>query len=156
MNRKPTVDVHQPRRVWRLVYKFIIISIAVHVIGLLIFGGFVIFSRMQPQPVTFEEPVKLTKVEPKKREYKMRVKEQQQRSSRPKLQPRLQSLAPSPLALPVIDTKITPVRSELASLPGLSDGLGDIGFGAGSTGSIFGVEIVASRLGVVLDVSGSA
>ncbi len=115
-------EAPRPKKILRLVYKFILISIAVHVVGLLIFGGFIIFKRLQPEPVQFEEPVQLKRIEPKKREYKMRVKEQQSRSSRPKIQPRLQSVRPSPLAMPTIDTKITPVKSELTDLPGVADG----------------------------------
>ncbi len=125
-------EAPRPKKILRLVYKFILISVAAHVVGLLIFGSFIIFKRMQPEQVQFESPVNLKRVEPKKREYKMRVKEQQSRASRPKIQPRLQSVRPSPLAMPTIDTKISPVKTELSDLPGLSDGLGEgLGFGGG-------------------------
>ncbi len=130
------------------------VSIAAHVIGLLIFGGFVVVQRLQPEPVTFERPVTMKKVEPKKREYKMLIKEQQPRASRPKIQPRLQSQQISQLAIPSIDTKISPIQSELNSIPGISDGIGDVGgFGAGAVAQIFGVDVVANNLGVILDVS---
>ncbi len=132
MQKQSSEQTPKPRRIWLLVYKFILISIAAHVIALLIFGGFIIFQRLQPEPVQFEAPVKLNRVEPKKRQYKMRIKEQQARASRPKLQPRLQSQRMSEVVLPVIDTKLTPVKTELSDLPGLSEGLGDgLGFGGG-------------------------
>ncbi len=80
INEQRSEEIPHPKRILRLVYKFILISIAAHVAGLMIFGGFIIFSRLQPEPVQFEQPVQLTRVEPKKREYKMRVKEQQTRA----------------------------------------------------------------------------
>ncbi len=156
MDKQIKEGVPHPKRMLRLVYKFILISISVHVVGLLIFGGFIVFERLQPEPVQFEQPVNLNRVEPKKREYKMRVKEQQSRSSRPKVQPRLQSIRPAPLALPSIDTKITPAKTDISDLPGLSDGLGEgLGFGGGNSMEInfFGALASGNSFAILLDLT---
>ena len=129
------------RRLLPRIYKFVLISIAAHISGLLIFGGFVIIRRLMPEeePV-FEAPVAMKRVEPKKREYKLRAKQQQQRSSRPKIQQRLQSSRISTVALPKIDTKIAPVMNKVTDIPGLSEALGEglaLGGGVGEM-SLFG------------------
>lgn len=141
----------------RLIYKFILISIAVHVVGLILFGGYVIFTKQKPEPVTFEAPAQLKRIEPKKREYKLQVKEQQKRSSKPALQSRLQSTRMSTIALPDIKAKIDPIKNEMNPVPGMSGGLGEglnIGGGTGG-GQIFGVNVLASKLGVIVDISKS-
>jgi hypothetical protein len=147
-----------PKRIFRVIYKFILISAAVHVVGLLLFGGFVILQKLQPEEVTFVAPPTIVRVEPKKRQYKLRAQQQQQRSGRPQLESRLQSTRMSTFALPDIKTKVAPVKQKNVTIPGMADGLGDglglgSGMGVGRGGSIFGVQIEAENLGVILDVS---
>jgi hypothetical protein len=147
-----------PKKILRVIYKFIIISVAIHVIGLLFFGGLVILRKLQPEEVTFVEPPSIVRVEPKKRQYKLRAQKQQQRSGRPQLRSRLQSTRTSSFALPPIKTRVAPVKQKMVSIPGLSEGIGGgLGFGegigVGRGGSIFGVTIEAENLGVILDVS---
>lgn len=145
-----------PKKLFRVIYKFILISLGVHIIGLLIFGGFVIIRKLQPEEVTFVAPPSIVRVEPKKRQYKLRAQQQQQRSGRPQLESRLQSTRASSFALPDIKTKVAPIKQKNVSIPGVSAGLGD-GLGLGGMGmgkgSIFGVTIEAENLGVILDVS---
>jgi hypothetical protein len=110
----------------------------VHVAGLAIFGGFVMFRTVFDEEVAFTAPPEpLKRIEPKKLEYKMRLKQQQQKSSRPKLQPRMLANRLSDMALPEIKTDIKPVMQKpVTSLTGLGQGIGS-GFGSGS-GSGFG------------------
>ncbi|MGA0368684.1 MAG: hypothetical protein ACO3N7_04460 [Kiritimatiellia bacterium] len=126
--------------------------------GLLIFGGFVILRKLQPEEVTFVEPPTIVRVEPQKRQYKLRAQQQQQRSGRPQLQSRLQSTQVSSFSLPPIKTQIAPVKQKMVTIPGFSEGLGGglgfgTGMGVGKGASIFGVTIEAENLGVILDVS---
>lgn len=153
----PGGDAPRPKRLLKLVYKFILISIAVHIVGLALFGGYVIFTKSKPEEVTFEAPAALKRVEPKKREYKLAVKEQQKRASKPKLQSRLQSARIADVALPDVKANIAPLKNDMSPVPGMSGGLGEglnIGGGIGG-GQIFGVNVVASKLGVIIDVSKS-
>ena len=153
---QPVEQAPHPRRLLRLVYKFLLLSLAAHVVGLLIFGGLVILKKLRPEEVTFEAPVQVKKVEPKKREYKLRAKQQQQRSSRPKLQPRLQSQRVSDVALPVVDTKITPIKNNLTDIPGIGEGIGEgFGFGSGDGIGIFMGTKIQGGLAVILDTIGS-
>ncbi len=131
---KPVADSPHPRRMLKLVYKFIIISLIAHLVCFLIFGGLVIFRKLIPEEVTFEAPVELKRIEPKKREHKLLSKEQMERSSRPKLQRRLQSVQMSEIAMPQIDAKIKPVMTKFSPIEGLSLGAGDGFEGLGSEG----------------------
>ena len=158
MKKADTSETPGPKKLFRLVYKFLLISLGVHVIGLITFGGFVILQKLQPEEVTFvAPPPTLVRVEPKKRQYKLRAQQQQQRSGRPRLESRLQSTRESSFALPEIKTRVAPVKQKMVTIPGLSSGLGDgLGFGGmgiSGKGSIFGVTIEAEHLGVILDVS---
>ncbi len=152
----PSFNSPQPRRLLRLIYKFILISLAVHLVGIAIFGGYVVLKKLQPEEVVFTAPPTLVRVEPKKRQYKLRVKQQQQRASRPKLQPRLQSTRMSPVALPQLKTKVEPIKNKSTNVPGMSEALGEglsLGGGLSGGGMIFGVNVTAKKLGVILDVS---
>lgn len=148
-----------PKKFFRVLYKFILISLGIHVLGLIAFGGFVILQKLQPEEVTFvAPPPSIVRVEPKKREYKLRAQQQQQRSSRPQLESRLQSTRASTFALPEIKTRVAPIKQKMVTIPGMSEGLGEglglgTGTGMGKGGSIFGVKIEAENLGVILDVS---
>lgn len=149
-------EVPAPKKLLKVVYKFLIISAIVHVVGLLIFGGIIVIKKMRPEPVTFVQPPQIKRVEPKKRQYKLRVKQQQKRSSRPKVQPRMQSTRVSDVALPAVKTKVAPIKNSRASLPGMGDAMGEgfgFGGGTGGGGQIFGVHVKANNLGVILDVS---
>lgn len=151
-------DNPAPKKLFRVIYKFILISVGIHFLGLLGFGGFVILRELQPEPVTFVEPPSIVRVEPKKRQYKLRAQQQQQRSGRPQLKSRLQSTRSSTFALPPIKTKVAPVQRKMVSIPGLAEGLGgglgfQAGLGVGKGASIFGMKIEAENLGVILDVS---
>lgn len=158
MNKTDTsTDNPGPKKLFRAIYKFILISAGVHLVGLLALGGFVILQKLQPEEVTFVAPPSIVRVEPKKRQYKLRAQQQQQSSGRPKLESRLQSTRTSSFALPEIKTHVAPVKQKNVTIPGISSGLGD-GFGMGGMGgmgkgSIFGVTIEAENLGVILDVS---
>ena len=153
--QKKTVDTPGPKKLLRIVYKCFIVSLIAHIVGLVIFGGVVMMKKMLPEEVTFEAPPPMVRVEPKKRQYKLRVKQQQKRSSRPVMQQRMQSTRMSALALPTMKSAIAPVKQKSAPIPGMSEGMGDgMGFGGGmGSGSIFGVNISANHLGVLLDVS---
>lgn len=151
----PAPDAPAPKKLFRVIYKFLLLSLAAHVVGLVIFGGVIIMKKLMPEEVTFEAAPPMVRVEPEKRQYKLRVQQQKKRSSRPVLQQRLQSTRMSDLALPDLKTAIAPIKSKAAKIPGLTEGFGDgMGFGGGTgVGDVFGVKIQAEHLGVLLDVS---
>lgn len=162
MNSKTTSsEIPGPKKLFRIIYKFFLISLGAHLIGLLFFGGVVILRKLQPvEEVKFQAPPPSIRVEPRKRQYKLRAHQQQQQSSRPQLESRLQSTRMSSFALPEIKARVAPVKKKVSRIPGTSTSLGDgfgiegMGMGMG-IGTIFGVTIEAKNLGVILDYSAS-
>jgi hypothetical protein len=122
-----------PRRLLRLLYKFLLISAAAHLIGLIIFGGLIVIRNLTEEDVQFKPPPPMTRVEPRKIQYKMTLKKTQKRSRRPKVQPRMMSTRVANIALPEIKAKPQPIKiAKISPLKGMgTDDLGS-GFGEGS------------------------
>ncbi len=134
-----TADVPLPNRRKQILIRVLLTSLAVHIVGLAIFGSFVVFRRAFDDEVAFKPPPQVPRIEPKKLQYKMRLKQQQEKSSRPQIQPRLMSTRVSEIAMPEIKVELAPVKTRsLSNLSGMGQGIGT-GFGSGSgSGSGFG------------------
>ncbi|MBN1556577.1 MAG: hypothetical protein JW951_00360, partial [Lentisphaerae bacterium] len=139
-------------------------SLAVHVVGLLVFGGVVIMRDIRENATMFETPPPVRTYEPRKLEHRVKVREAQRSSSRPAMLPRVVSLKVSELALPEIkvDPKLIHTTFQPKFKPvsgrglgaGLGDGYGSGGFGLGlSTVNFFGLEARGERIAILVDVS---
>jgi hypothetical protein len=126
----------------RAIVLVLLASLAVHLLALVIFGSVVIFRHLFQQEPQFVAPPSEGSIEPRKLEYKVKIREQQRSSGRPQIQPRLTSIAISDIALPDIKTDVAAVRQPMSNLESaVSQGVGS-GLGAGSgdvgAGGLFG------------------
>ncbi len=145
-----------------------LLSIGIHAGLIFLFAGVVVFQYFKRAPVQFRTPPtpQVQRIEPRKLEYKVRMQEQQKKSGRPTVSPRLTSTALGSISLPQVKTTIKPtpnkVLSNLTSFGG--NGLGD-GFGGGTgTGGLglgmsavtfFGIKDRGERIAFLVDASKS-
>jgi len=141
-------------------------SLAVHVIGLIAFGSWVLIRSYMDEKTVFVAPPPLKTYEPRKLEHKVKVQKRQRSSSRPTIMPRMVSTRPSALSLPEIklDPKVvrTTFQPNFKAVSGqgmgvgLGAGLGLGGFGQGvSQFDFFGIRGRGARVAICVDVSGS-
>ena len=139
-------------------------SLAAHVLGLAIFGSWVVLQHMRDERTVFTAPPPLKTYQPRQIEHQVRVQQRQRSSSRPQITPRMVSARPSELSLPEIRVDPQVVRTTFqpqfravsgAGLgAGLGTGLGLGGFGQGvSQFDFFGIRGRGSRIAIILDVS---
>lgn len=157
------------RRRRKVVGTIIAGSLAVHVIGGVLAGVWVVAKYLTPPPATFTVHRDL-KIPPKERENKMTMAEFDALTPKPTLNEKLASLQPTEFALPDLPevpiNQMLPldpsslVTDQVTSLVGTA-GLGAGGEGAGGTGgtgdgfSFFGIEATGNRILLLFDVSGS-
>ncbi len=148
------------------------ISVAIHAAIIALLGGVVVFKVLERPPAQFKPPpppAKVTKIEPRKLQHKIKIREQQQNSGRPRVSPRLTANRVSGISLPEIevDPMTEPVKTSIqksllksTSLSGQGDGLGT-GTGSGGLGlgtssvSFFGIEAAGERIAFIVDLSRS-
>ena len=102
-------------------------------------GGVVVFKVLERPPAQFKPPPpppKTTKIEPRKLQHKIKIREQQQNSGRPRVSPRLTANRVSGISLPEIevDPMAEPVKTNIQKNIGKNfsaNGLGT-GFGTGT------------------------
>jgi len=139
-------------------------SLAVHLVALLIFGGYIVMRAKPEEAAIFKTPPPARTYEPRKLEHRVKVQKRQRSSSRPSMLPRLVSMRPSQLALPEIkvDPKIvhTTFQPKFKAVSGkglgagLGTGYGTGGFGMGvSSVDFFGIRARGDRIAVLVDVS---
>jgi len=116
------------------------VSAVAHLLGLLIFGGWIIIRGEREQKTVFVAPPPIKTYEPRKLEHRVKVQKKQRSSSRPSMVPRLVSNKVSNLALPeikmdpkVINTSFQP-KFKAVSGKGLGVGVGT-GYGVGGFGT---------------------
>ena len=139
-------------------------SLGAHVLGLLLFGGYIIMREQTETVTVFQTPPPVRHYEPRKLEHKVKVQQQQRSSSRPAVMPRLVAQAPSNLALP--DLNIDPKRLQTTFQPkfkavtgmglgaGLGTGYGTSGFGMGMASvDFFGIRAKGEKIAILVDVS---
>jgi hypothetical protein len=148
------------------------LSVIIHAAIIALLGGVVVFKVLERPPAQFKPPpppAKTTKIEPRKLQHKIKIREQQQNSGRPRVSPRLTANRVSGISLPEIeaDPMAAPVKSNIQknigknfSMGGLGTGLGS-GTGSGglglgtSTVSFFGIQAAGERIAFVIDLSRS-
>ncbi|HEY5813843.1 MAG TPA: hypothetical protein VIT23_14460 [Terrimicrobiaceae bacterium] len=148
------------------------LSIAIHAAVIALLGGVVVFKVLERPPAQFKPPPpapKTAKIEPRKLQHKIKVREQQQNSGRPRVSPRLTANRVSGISLPEIevDPMAEPVKTNIQNNIGKSFSLGGPGRGLGtgtgsgglglgtSTVSFFGVKASGERIAFVVDLSRS-
>ncbi len=150
------------KKVLRWTRNAVLISVAVHVL-FAVGAAFVIALRTthKPEAVFQGDPPPRPRLPPRKLEMKVKVKDLQKRSARPKVQPRLAAPVPSDIALPEIKNipkENKKIQRNVATLgvSGFGQGIGG-GFGTGMGGGIsfFGLKGVGQRHLFVVDLSGS-
>ncbi len=154
------LSVKRRKQLWTLM----LISLGIHLIGLLIFGGVVVMRTFLEEKTVFVAPPPLKTYEPRKLEHKVKVQKQQRSSSRPTMMPRMVSAKPSDFALPeikanpkVIKTSFQPKFKEVSGTGlgvGLGTGYGVGGFGMGvSAFNFFGIKGRGDKIAILVDVS---
>jgi hypothetical protein len=148
------------------------VSLAIHAAVIALLGGVVVFKVLERPPAQFKPPpppAKTTKIEPRKLQHKIKIREQQQNSGRPRVSPRLTANRVSGISLPEIevDPMTEPVRSNIqknigknfsaAGLgTGFGTGTGDSGLGLGTSNvSFFGIKASGERIAFIVDLSRS-
>jgi len=151
----------------RLLWGILLAVVGLHVLAVIVLGSVVIFRHIFKREVAFEAaPEVVKRIDPRKLEHKVKVQKQQQKSGRPKLQPRLSANKVSDFTLPDIKSvaapKLDPVKSSLQSFGASGIGTGTAG-GQGLGGLGLGVSQVrfmgfnanTERVAVLLDLSPS-
>lgn len=149
----------------RILFWIILSVIALHAVAIAIMGSIVIFRHFFKKETTFVAPPEVVKrIEPRKLEHKVKIQKQQQKSGRPRVQPRLSASKISELALPEIKTDIKPIKDSLKSTlrsfgangvgTGTAGGKGVGGLGLGTSNVRFmGFSAQTERVAVVIDLS---
>ena len=151
----------------RLLWTILIAVVALHAAAVIVLGSVVVFRYLFKREVTFEAPPEVVKrIDPRKLEHKVKVQKQQQKSGRPKLQPRLSANKISEFTLPDIKSvavpKLDPIKSTLQSFgasgigTGTAGGKGLGGLGVGvSQVRFMGFNANTEKVAVLLDLSPS-
>ncbi|MGB0413058.1 MAG: hypothetical protein ACPGJU_01310 [Coraliomargarita sp.] len=133
----------------------LMISVGVHLVGLLIFGVMKIAEVVMREEVTFEAPPPPPPVE-EIPEFEVNLEQRNEESSPPRPNP---ITVDSPdVALPAldIDVNVDSYSSYGRGSGGFGNGMGSGGAGIREmaiTANLFGTEVTATKLGVILDIS---
>ena len=137
------------------------ISAALHVVALVVFGSLTIYKFVAAPEPEFEPPPPLESIEPQKLEYKVKSKDLQKNSSRPRQQ-RISVKSISQINTPDIDVALPEFSADVAVGAGTAigggfgSGLGSGGLGFGQSAvDFFGVSSRGERIVIVFDVSAS-
>jgi hypothetical protein len=139
-------------------------SLAVHAVGLLAFGGWVVMRNRAAPPATFETPPPVRTYEPRQLEHRVKLQNRQRSSSRPAPVPRVVAMKPTALALPDVrmDPKLVQATFQPRFTPvsgrglgaGLGTGYGTHGFGDGMPAyDFFGIRARGEKIAICVDVS---
>ena len=139
-------------------------SLVAHVVGLAVFGGWIVMRSKPEEVAIFKTPPPARKYEPRQLEHRVKVQKRQRSSSRPSMMPRLVSMKVSDLSLPEIkvDPKIihTTFQPKFKAVSGkglgagLGTGYGTHGFGVGvSSVNFFGIQARGEKIALLTDVS---
>ena len=158
----PQAEARLRRR--RIIISVIVVSIAVHVIGGILAGIWIVARFILATPTTFEVK-KQIRIAAEEREHRMNMAEFDAARPKPSFTDKMSTARPTDFSLPdlpslPIDTAATIdpsdiVSDQLAALAGAGAGAGSGsgGGGRGSAVSFFGVSDTATRVAIVMDVS---
>ncbi|MCC6355535.1 MAG: VWA domain-containing protein [Verrucomicrobiae bacterium] len=149
----------------RVLWTVLLVSAAVHVGGLFLFGSWVVFRHFFYNEARFVVPPELAKtIEPRNLKYKVQLQEQQRRSGRPRIAPRLSARRVSEFSLPDVPVEMTTVQERIKNEmktfgaagvgAGLGGGTGSGGLGlSASTVKFFGITDRGERIAFLIDIS---
>mgnify|MGYP006286407979 FL=1 len=148
----------------RMLKIILLASAGAHLLGLAIFGGYILIRPGQEEALTFQQPPPVKRYKPKKLEHRVKVRNKQKSSSRPSMVPRIVASKPSRISLPeiemdpkVLNTSFQPKFKTVSGVgvgAGVGDGFGLGGFGGGvASFNFFGIRGRGSKVAVVVDVS---
>jgi hypothetical protein len=155
----------------RLIVSVIIGSVVVHLIGLAVFGIWVVAQYFQDPPAEFIVQKKSLKIPPETPEHKMNMAKHEAMTPKPTFSDKVISTRPMKFSLP--DLPKVPVEQMLPLDPsdlisdqvnslvgksGMGNGLGSGKSGGGGTGSglsFFGIKDNAKSVVIMIDVSAS-
>jgi len=149
----------------RILWVVLLASVGVHAAAIMLFGSWVVFRHFFYNESRFVVPPELAKtIEPRNLKYKVQLQEQQRRSGRPRIAPRLSARRVSDFSLPDIPMEATTIqeriRNEMKTFgasgvgAGLGGGTGSGGLGlSASTVRFFGITDRGERIAFLIDIS---
>lgn len=154
------ISARRRKQLWML----LLVSLGVHLLGGLVFAGYVVMRSQREEKTVFVTPPPVKTYEPRKLEHRVKVQKKQRSSSRPSLVPRLTALKPSDLSLPKIEldpklvhTSFQPKFRAVSGMglgAGVGTGYGLGGFGGGvSSFNFFGIRGRGDKIAILVDVS---
>ena len=159
----PQAEARLRRR--RIIISVIVVSIAVHVIGGILAGIWIVARFILATPTTFEVK-KQIRIAAEEREHRMNMAEFDAARPKPSFTDKMSTARPTDFSLPdlpslPVDTAATIdpsdiVSDQIAALAGAGAGSGSGSGGGGKGGSavsFFGVSDMATRVAIVMDVS---
>lgn len=136
----------------------IVVSLLVHVVGLLVLGGITIWTALQPEEPELEAPPVMEQPQ-EKLQQRVRLERQQKKSSRPRAKIAVKNI--SQINLPNLDVNLPTVGMQVAvGGAGAGTGLGR-GFGSGgidftkSAVDFFGIKDEGENVAFILDTARS-
>ncbi|MDA3800239.1 MAG: hypothetical protein PF692_14315 [Kiritimatiellae bacterium] len=146
-----------------LMYSFLT-ALAITIVGLAVFGGYVIMTANREEPAVFVAPPPTKKYEPRILEHKVKVQKKQRSSSRPSVIPRMTAMKKTSINLPEIKadpkTLHTTFQPKFKAVSGkgmgagLGTGYGTHGFGSGvSQINFFGLKAKGEKIAILVDAS---
>jgi len=146
-----------------MMYSFLT-ALMITLVGLAVFGGYVIMTAKKEEPAVFVAPPPTKKYEPRILEHKVKVQKKQRSSSRPSVIPRMTAMKKTSINLPEIKadpkTLHTTFQPKFKAVTGkgmgagLGTGYGTHGFGSGvSSVNFFGLKAKGEKIAILVDVS---
>jgi hypothetical protein len=146
-----------------MMYSFLS-ALVLTIVGLAVFGGYVIMTAKKEEPAVFVAPPPTKKYEPRKLEHKVKVQKKQRSSSRPSVIPRMTAMKKTSINLPEIKadpkTLHTTFQPKFKAVSGkgmgagLGTGYGTHGFGSGvSSVNFFGLKAKGEKIAILVDAS---
>lgn len=152
----PYFFMARKKRISKQLFTVIVTSFVIHLVALLVLGGYTVWTVTQEKEAEFEAP---PAVEPEEepKEVKIKFNKLQKQSKMPT--PKIRVTNVSEMQLKAVDVDVPNVQVA----PGVGSGYGEgIGDGAGglldlkaTAVSFFGIRDKAERIGFVIDFSGS-
>lgn len=148
----------------RVLLTMLAVSAALHLVGLAVFGGWIIMRQHTEEQTVFVTPPPVKTYQPRQLEHRVKVQKTQRSSSRPAMMPRLVAAKTGSINLPqvaldpkVITTSFQPQFKAVSGVGlgvGLGTGYGVGGFGQGVTDfNFFGIRGRGDKVAVLVDVS---
>lgn len=151
--------ISKPKRMSRSVFGVLLASLALHGLGLLVFGGRIVFRYFRRPPVQFVVPPPTQRLEPRKLEMNIHAVDLSKSSGRPRVKPRLTAVGhASQIALPQIKADLRATDKKLSrdlsafGAAGFGSGIGG-GYGTGIGGGMGGMgmaTVLPAQLSPVL------